>query len=95
MFLRAYCFVNGLTLSCLGSLYSRILLIKSICAFIVSVVYSESPPLRNTLFYVWSIFIAKDRRYPKYFILCVVYFYSERTPLCRGVMPETLVELTK
>ena len=29
----------------------------------------------------WSISIAKDHRYPKYIILCVVYFYSERLPL--------------
>ena len=60
--------------------YLPILLIKSMWAFIVSVIYfySERPPLRSILFYVWSISIAKDRCYSKYFILCVVYFYSER-----------------
>ena len=46
MFLRAYCFVNVLTLSCLGILW-----------------FGTHP----------------------YYSLCVVYFYSERPPLCRGV----------
>ena len=31
------------------------------------------------------ISIVQDRRYPKYFILCVVYFYSKKPPLCRRV----------
>ena len=37
------------------------------------------------LYYLWSISIVKDHLYPKYFILCVVYFYSERPLLCREV----------
>ena len=36
-------------------------------------------------FILWSISIANDRHYPKYFILCVVYFYSKRPPHCSGV----------
>ena len=35
------------------------------------------------LYYLWSVSIAKDHRSPKCFILCVLYFYSERLPLCR------------
>ena len=45
--------------------------------------YSLNPYMH--LYYLWSISIAKDRYYPKYFIICAVYFYSERLPLCRGV----------
>ena len=70
MFLRAYCFVNVLTLSCLGSLW-----------FGSHPYYSLKPYMH--LQYPWSISIAKDRRYPKYFILCVVYFYSERSSLLK------------
>ena len=87
MFFWAYCFVNVLTLSRLGSLwflvwYSPILLIKSICAFILSVVsfYSERPLLsKNILFYVWSISIAKDHRFaekcsPRLFLCSSLFF---------------------
>ena len=104
--------------------YSLTLLIKSICVFILSVVYfysqglplsqifcfilcvvyfySERLPLskifysmcalylyrkttaiQNISFYVWSISISKDYRYPKYFILCVVYIYIERLTLSK------------
>ena len=44
--------------------------------------YSLNPYVH--LYYLWSISIAKGRRYPRYFILWVVYFYSE-PPLCREV----------
>ena len=67
MFLRAYCFVNVLTLSCLGSLW-----------FGTHPYYSSNPYMY--LYYQWSIFITKNHRYPKYFILYLVYFYSERPP---------------
>ena len=53
-------FVNILTLSCLGSLcYSPILLIKSICQFILSVVYfySERPPLSVTFYSMCGLFL--------------------------------------
>ena len=68
MFLRAYCFVNVVTLSCLRSLWfgtHTILLVKSICAFIVPMVsfYSKRLPLPNTLFCDWSVSIVKDRCY--------------------------------
>ena len=43
----------------------------------------KTAAIRNILFYIWSISIAKDRRYRKYFILCVVYFYSKRPPLSK------------
>ena len=42
----------------------------------------KTAAIRNILFYAWYIFIAKDHRYPKYFIQYVVYFYGERLPLC-------------
>ena len=29
--------------------------------------------IQNYLLYVWSISTAKNRHYPKYFILCVIY----------------------
>ena len=66
-------FCDVLTLSYLGSLvwYSWILLIKSICAFILSVVN----------FYSERLLLSKR----KDFIQCVVYFYSKRLPICRGV----------
>ena len=70
MFLRAFCFVNLLTWSCLGSLW-----------FGTYPFYLLNPYVH--LYYVWSISMAKDRHYPKYFILCVVYFYSKRQSLCR------------
>ena len=72
MFFWAYCFVNVLTLSCLGSLWSG-----------THPYYSLNPYVH--LYYLWPISIAKDRRYPKYFILFVAYFYTERPPLCREV----------
>ena len=68
MFLWTYCFVNVLTLSCLGSLW-----------FGTHPYYLLNPYVH--LSYLWSISIAKDRRYPKHFILCVVCFYSERLSL--------------
>ena len=43
----------------------------------------KTAAMQNTLFYVWFISIAKDRHYPKYITLCVVYFYSERPPLSK------------
>ena len=81
MFPRAYRLVNVLTLSL------HILLIKSICEFIVSVVYlySKMTLLCNILFYVYSISIAKYRCNPKYFVLYVVYFFGEKPLVCRGV----------
>ena len=82
MFLRAYCVADILTLSCLGSL-----------RFGTRPYYSLNPHIH--LHYLWSISIAKERRYPKHFILCVVYFYSERPPLYLGVSPKTLVKLAK
>ena len=63
-------FSNVLTLSCLGSL-----------CFGTHPYYSLNPYVY--LYYLWSISIAKDRRYPKYFILYLVYFYSERPPLSK------------
>ena len=65
-------FVDVLTLSCLGSLW-----------FATHPCYSLN--LYVNLYYLWSISIAKDRRYPQYFIIRVVYFYSKRLPLCREV----------
>ena len=47
------------------------------------------------LYYMWSISIVKDCRYPKYFVLCLVYFSSERPSFSRGMQPETLVVLAK
>ena len=38
--------------------------------------YRMTAAIQNILFSVWSISIAKDRRYPPYIILCMVYFYS-------------------
>ena len=61
MFLRAYCFVNVLTLSCLGSVWFGI----------------------HPFTHMWYISITKDCHCPKYFILCVVYFYSERPSLSK------------
>ena len=58
IFLRAYCFVNALTLSFLGFLW-----------FSTHPYYYLNPYVN--LYYLWSISIANDRRYPKYFILCV------------------------
>ena len=52
MFLRAYSFVNVLTLSCLGSLW-----------FGTHPYYSLNPYVY--LYCLWSISIAKDRRCPK------------------------------
>ena len=72
MFPRAYCFVNVLTLSCLGSLW-----------FGTHLYYSLNPYMN--LYYLWSTSIAEDRRHAKYFITCVVYFYSKRPLLCREV----------
>ena len=60
-------FCNILILSCLGSLW-----------FGTHTFYPLNPYLH--LYYLWSISIAKDRRYPKYFILCLVYFYGKRPP---------------
>ena len=60
-------FCNILILSCLGSLW-----------FGTHPFYPLNPYLH--LYYLWSISIAKDRRYPKYFILCLVYFYGKRPP---------------
>ena len=71
MFLRAYCFVNVLTLSCLGFLWFGT----------HPYYYSLNPYVY--LYHLWSISIAKDRRYPKHFILYLVYFYSERPPLSK------------
>ena len=82
MFLRAYCFVNVLTLSCLCCFW-----------FGTHPYYLLNPYVY--LYYLRSFSIAKDRRYPKNFVLCKGYFYSERPPLCRRVQPETLVELAK
>ena len=64
-------FANVLTSSCLGSL-----------CFVTHPYYSVNPYVN--LYYLWFISIAKDRRY-LYFIICVVYFYSEIPPLCREV----------
>ena len=55
----AYCFVNVLTLSCLGFLW-----------FDTHPYYLLNPYVH--LYYLQSISITKDRHYPKYFILCVV-----------------------
>ena len=89
--------------------------LKSICVFILSVVYfySERLPLsevfyfifglflqrktvaiQNILSYMTSISIAKERCHLKYFILYVVYFYSERPPLY-VLQPETFMKLAK
>ena len=73
--LEEWCFsglINVLTLSCLGSLW-----------FGTHPYYLLNPYVH--LYYLWSISIVKDHLYPKYFILCVVYFYSERPLLCREV----------
>ena len=68
MFLRVYCFVNVLTLSCLGSL-----------KFGTHPYYSLNPYMY--LYYMWSVSIAKDRGYPKYFILYLPYYCRERPHL--------------
>ena len=69
MFLRAYCFVNVLTLSThiiqpglTLVWYSSILLIKSICEFILSVVYcySERPPLSKIFYYMSGLFLSRN-----------------------------------
>ena len=69
-FLWAYCFANVFTLSCLASPW-----------------FGTHPHYLLNLYvyfyYLRSISMVKDRRYPKYFILCVVNFYSERPLLCR------------
>ena len=66
MFLRAYCFVNVLTLSThiiqpglTLVWYSSILLMKSICEFILSAVYcySERPPLSKIFYYMTGLFL--------------------------------------
>ena len=75
-------FCNVLTLSCLDPLW-----------FGTHPYYSLNPYAR--LYYLSSISIAKYRRYPKYFNLCVVYFYSEKPPLYRGKYPKNLVESAK
>ena len=77
-----YCLFNVLTSFCLGCLW-----------FGAHPHYLLNPYLH--LYYVWSISIAKIRRYPKYIILCMVYFYSERPSHCRERQLETLVELIK
>ena len=73
---------NVFKLSCLGSLW-----------FGTHWYYSFNPYIH--LHYLWTISTAKDCHYRKYFIICVVYFYSKRPSLCRPVSPETLVELPK
>ena len=71
---------NVLILSCLGTLW-----------FGTDPHYSLEPYMR--LFYLWSISLAKDRRYLKYYTLCLVYFYSEKPLFFGGVQPDTLLEL--
>ena len=94
-------FAYVLTLSCLGSLwfgnhwhYSSNPYVYLCYLWSISIT-KDTATVQNIFFYVWSISIARDRHYWKHFILCVVYFYSERLPLCRGVQPETFVELAK
>ena len=50
----------------------------------------KTAPIRDNLSYVWSVSIAKDPNYPKYFLLFVVYVYSRRLLIGRGVQPQTL-----
>ena len=61
MFLRAYGFVNVLTLSCLGSLWFCTHPYYSLnsCVFILSVVYfySERPPLSKILYFIFGQFL--------------------------------------
>ena len=94
IFLRLL-FGNLLTLFCLVSYlasfvcYSPILLIKSICAFILYVVYtySERPSLSKILYFIFGSFSRERPPHPKYFILCVFYVNGERPPLWRKVQP--------
>ena len=43
--------------------------------------YRMTAAIQNILFYMWSVSIAKDRRYPKYIVLYAVYVFSERPQL--------------
>ena len=61
---------NAHILSCLGSIW-----------FGTRLCYSLNPYMH--LYYLWSISIVKVRGYLKYFILCLLYFYSERPPLSK------------
>ena len=63
-------FCNVLTLSCLDSLW-----------YGTHPCYSLNPYVH--LYYLRSIYIAKDHRYPKYFISCLFYFYNERPLLSK------------
>ena len=73
VFLGLMFYFNVLTLSCLGSF-----------SFGTLPYYSLNPYVH--LYYLWSISIAKNQRHPKYFILCVVYLYSEKLRLSREVL---------
>ena len=68
MFFQAYCFVNVLTLSCLGSLwfgthpYYSLNPCVHLC-YLWAISIAKKAAIQNILFYVQSISIAKDRRF--------------------------------
>ena len=63
----------------------------------LSLVWCSPILLTNPInaFILFHTIYSKRPQQSKYFTLCVVYFYSERPPLCRGVSPKTLMELAK
>ena len=86
LFLRVFFLICFLIIMRWFSLicYSPILLINSLFPSYTIwglFLWQRTLTIQNILLYDWPISITRDRWFPKYIILYVVYFYSEKPPL--------------
>ena len=96
-------FGNLLTLFCLVSYlasfvcYSPILLIKSICAFILYVVYaySERPSLSKILYFIFGLFLKGKTTTSKIFYSMCFLFQWRKTATLQKSVAKTMAKLAK